>query len=235
MNCKKVKFLLIDYAETRAEQRNSRLSNMVRIIFDPITKVRERLIQRHLRRCAACRKELEHIEKVRQQLRLMHAPELTEDEWNSFQEKLSSILAQIEQPPLRRRSSAPSLVLAGAGAVFVLLLLTVLTRQLRVGPIENGSSLAKNRIHSALQDRAKLGSDAEDNQATESYFADMTGLSAEEIDELVYDVASLSDEEWRELLDSVTDSTVVGWDVEDEVDALSLEECNEVLERLEST
>jgi hypothetical protein len=239
MNCKKVQALLVDFAEARADKRNYQRGSMRKtstIFIAPMVQVRERLIWRHLRRCDGCRRELERIEKVRQELRKMRAPELTGDEWSTFQEKLSSKLVDIEQLPQLQHSRKPSLILVAVGAVFALLLLLVLTRQLIIEPLEKGPSLAKNQVRSALpEEQLGLKSTGESGEAVESNLAGMAGLSSEEINELVNDVASLSDDEWNELIDGMADGMIASWDIEDEMDALSLEERNEVLERLEST
>jgi hypothetical protein len=233
MNCKKVKTLLIDLAETRAENslsEGTHQGNTTNCVHRLI-KIREVLIQRHLNRCDECRKELEHIEKVRQELREMRAPELTDIAWENFQEELSSRLAHIEQLQQPRHFPMPKLILA-TGAAFALFLLLVLARQLTVAPAKD-SSLAKGKVQSALpQEQVTPESGVGINESSELSLAD---LSAEEIDNVINDAALLSDEEWNEVMASMSDSMIASWDIEDEVDALSLEECDEMLERLEST
>jgi len=234
MNCKKVKTLLINLAETRAENslsEGTHRGNTTNCVHRLI-KIREVLIQRHLNRCDECRKELEHIEKVRQELREMRAPELTDIAWENFQEELSSRLARIEKTPQPIYFPKPKLIFVGAGAAFALFLLLVLARQLTVAPTKD-PSLAKGKVQSTLpQEQVTPESGVGINESSELSLAD---LSAEEIDNVVNDAALLSDEEWNEVMASMSDSMIASWDIEDEVDALSLEECDEMLERLEST
>lgn len=206
MNCRKIELLLVDYAEETLSERA------------------ERKVLRHVEHCEKCRANFEQIRQVRQEIRMLQVPELTDESWNAFQERLLHEIAQSAPRPEHRIFWKPALAFAGTAAFAMLLFLVVIMRQApqteTIAP-----HLADNIAQPAMEGESESSPATEKN----SQLA-LAEVSGKDLEEFLADAALLSDGELDELTIEANDSL----NLIDDIEELSPEECNEALERLES-
>ncbi|NQU07683.1 MAG: zf-HC2 domain-containing protein [Candidatus Abyssubacteria bacterium] len=212
MNCPDAKKLLVDYSE------------------DTLSERKRRAVESHLSGCELCRGELSQIERLKERLSSMEAPEPDEKFWQRFGGKLSRRLEGEEAPSGRRLSwqvGAPLAAVAAAAIVVVLSLLVFsgkdrlpqtgpeLVREApSVGTIQPGDATGYDEFILALAD-LDIGSNGDMEQETENMFF-------------------LIEEDLQSVPDDMVSYDIYEQTIDDYLDDLSPEELEDVYESLAS-
>lgn len=83
MKCKHIQYQLLDYSE------------------DLLDRSTQELIKEHLQECAACRQELDDLEKTVHLLHVLPSQEPSEDFWNDFTTNVMRKIKRMEAPSVR--------------------------------------------------------------------------------------------------------------------------------------
>jgi hypothetical protein len=226
MNCKKAKKLLLDYSE------------------DSLAGDKRRAVDNHLSRCELCRSELAQMEKLKQRILSLESPEHDADFWRNFDGKLAQKLAGeaeypahgglaarhplLRQPGVAFAAAATTILLIAVLAVIGLVVFPAPPRQPGTMP-----DIAWDTDELAIIDLENVEIEfflENGDNGTEALLAD---LSDEDMEMLEDDIVLLLEEEDLQsasedmVLDDIYEQTVY-----DSLDALSLEEIEELYNRL---
>ncbi len=211
MNCRTSQRLLVDFLEESLSNR------------------KRRLMQQHLNSCPNCREELEELGSLREEVRLSKAPERTEAEWASFQQALMQKVA--ESVPSRLARPSARLIIAAAAvacAVVVLMLfrLPASKHQQESAPTVSTAEAGAGQAHPFEP--------AETGSGKEKTFLARAALSEQERVELTDAAGEALPDETSDAIEGISGNSFYDVSLYDELDDLSPQECDEVLQKLEA-
>jgi hypothetical protein len=217
MNCVRARRALVDYAE------------------DALADRKRLRVERHLSECEACRSELSEIEKVRESILSLEAPERDAEFWRGFSGRLSQRLASEGAAPAVRSSLwRPKLSFATAAVVTVLFVLglVVLPRVLewrRTAP-----ELAPKTTRLETVESDDVEPELLDTYAYDEDMLALAALSSEEIEQLAGEAFLLLGEDWQPASDEQVIDDMYEQSMYDYLDDLAPEEYEEMYDMLES-
>lgn len=219
MNRKKAKKLLVDYLE------------------DSLAAGPREAVENHLSQCERCRDELSLIEKVKENLVSLDAPDPGDEFWRNFNRKLSQKLAVEEAPASHPGftfgylTGRPRIALA-AGVMTILLIALLAVGAFLVISVSPGRAptipdIALNSSEIATIDLngieieffLKNGDTGIDLDA-----AELSDLSEEEMETLEEDLFVLMGEDWASASEDMVPDDIYEPTVYDLLDELSYEE-----------
>ncbi len=219
MNCPDANKLLVDYSE------------------DALSERKRRAVESHLSGCELCRGELSQIEKLKERLSSMEAPEPDAEFWQRFGRKLSRRLEGEEAPSGRRLSWQVGAPLAAVAAAAIVVILSLLVFSGKDRLPQTGPELVRETR--GLETIERPGPETESAGAT-GYdefmlaLADLDIGSNGDMEQEAENMFLLIEEDLQSVPDDMVSYDIYEQTIDDYLDDLSPEELEDVYEGLAS-
>jgi len=214
MNCRKARDLLVDYMEGLLPTR------------------RKKGVQQHLALCESCRTEHERMQHLHRSLQSLSVPAPDATDWERFQRRLNEQLAQSSLAPQRARSIKPALklLIPAAAMVSLVIVLFLFSGKLPWGAPDRVSVSGTGAGQEVSQPAAQHNG----SSTTAEFLVALANLPGAELDQLEDEATFLMDDEAGMGLPGAVVSEMFTDGAFEEVEELTLEEYDELIEGLGS-
>jgi len=224
MNCKKTKMLLLDYME------------------DSLAHNKREAVKNHLSECEQCRAELSQLERLKEDLLSLEAPERGTDFWENFTARLSQKLAAEEASPAGR-AFRPGTILgqprfalaAGAMTILLIAMLAVAGLVISQNITKPGATIPDIALDSremAMIDIENLEVEFFLKNGTNGTDLTLSDLSDEEMESIEDELMVLMEEDLASASEDMVPDDIYEQTVYDFLDELSYEEIEQVCKKL---
>jgi hypothetical protein len=213
MNCSKVQSMLVDYVE------------------DTLSDHRGRAIEAHIETCEHCRTELARIERLREDIGSIAAPEPDAAFWQEFDRKLTHRLAGEEAPAPRRAPWRIGFALATAAAAAVC---AVVWLSVRAAPPEDSGKLRLARETDTFEG-VTIDPNWTYNYGLYGGDFSVADLSDEETEQVEDDIYLLAENDLSLVSEDMVIDTVYEQTFDDMIDDMTLDEMESFLENLQAS